>query len=574
MTRPVVGSSLRYTLVLGGLLAGMALLGARAAYLQVWNSDYLREQGDARHLRVIADAPHRGMILDRNGEPLAISTPVESVWAQPAELSRARERWPALARLLGMTQSELAALVRRHAGREFMYVKRHMTPDVAEQVRTLRIPGLALQREYRRYYPAGAVTGHVVGFTNVDDRGLEGLELAYDRSLGGVSGKRRVFKDRLGNVVEVSESVALPIPGRDLVTTLDRRIQYVTYRELKAAVERHQARAATAIVLDARTGEVLAMVNEPTFNPNNRGQLRSDLFRNRAVTDTFEPGSTLKPFTIAAALQSGKFSPTSAIDTSPGTYKVGHNTVQDTRNYGRLTLAGIIEKSSNVGASKVALALGKERLWEQLRQVGFGSATGSALPGEVSGVLNSPQRWAPIEQATVSFGYGVSVTPLQLARAYMTLANGGVLMPVRLVHDDAPPAGERVLPEHVANDIRDMLESAVSEVGTGAAAAVAHYRVAGKTGTAHKLGQQGYAQHDYIASFAGFAPASDPRLVMIVMIDEPRAGAYHGGEVAAPVFSKVMAEALRLLNIPPDAPLDVPKAAPVRRMATLSEGVT
>lgn len=567
MTRASVPRQpVRVWLVLAVLATGMLVLGARAVYLMVFHADYLQGQGNARHLRVVEDASHRGMILDRNGEPLAISTPVDSVWANPDELSLQREHWPALTRLLGMTQRDLSQLIARHAGREFMYLKRHVTPDLAARVKALDIPGVALQREYRRYYPAGGVAGHVVGFTNVDDRGQEGLELAYDNWLRGTPGRKRVLKDRFGNLVETVESIGLPVAGKDLVISIDRRIQYLAYRELASAVEAHQARGATAIVLDAQTGEVLALVNEPSFNPNNRAHLHGGAFRNRAVTDVFEPGSTIKPFTIALALDSGKFSPATPIDTSPGFFKVGHNTVRDTHDYGRLTVAQVIEKSSNVGATKIALTLSKENLWQMFRQAGFGSHTGSGLPGESIGLLNPPGRWGAIEQATLSFGYGISVTPLQLARAYTALANDGTLAPITLLRTDAPPPGTRVMHEKTARAVRDMLERVVGAEGTGKLAQVVHYRVAGKTGTVHKLGDNGYSPHDYVAFFAGFAPATHPRLVMLVMIDQPRRGGYFGGEIAAPVFSRVMSGALRLLNIPPDAP-----EIPLRRTAQVAE---
>lgn len=555
---------LRQTLVLAVVLTAMGLIVVRAIYLQVWHASYLQEQGNARYLRVVEDAPHRGMILDRNGEPLAISTPVDSVWAQPAELQAHRDRWPELLALLGMERRELATLIQRHAGREFMYLKRHVPPELAERVVALKVPSVALQREHRRYYPQGAVAGHVVGFTNIDDQGQEGLELVYDAWLQGVPGKKRVFKDRLGNLVETVESVALPVPGRDLVTSLDRRIQYLAYRELKAAVVRHKASGGAVVVLDARTGEVLALVNEPGFNPNNRTQRRDTLFRNRAVTDVFEPGSTLKPFTVAAALHSGKFRAQSVIDTAPGVFQVGPHLIRDMHDYGRLTLGGVIQKSSNVGAAKIALGLDKAALWQVLRQAGVGSLTGSGLPGESAGVLHPAKRWVPVDHANMAFGYGVSVTALQLARAYTVFANQGVLAPVSLLRRDGAADGGRVLPAAVATAVRAMLEQAVTAEGTGAAAKVAYYRVAGKTGTAHKLSTAGPGYgNDYIASFAGLAPASDPRLVMVVMIDTPVASGHFGGEVAAPVFSKVMAGSLRLLNIAPD---DTP-AAPVRRLA-------
>ncbi len=555
---------IRVWVVLAFLSLGMVLLIARAAYLQIFTADYLQEQGNARHLRAVEDGSHRGMILDRNGEPLAISTPVESVWANPEELVQQRAAWPALQRLLGFNARDFNSLIAKNADRDFMYLKRHVPPELADQVMALKVPGVALQQEYRRYYPSGAVTGHIVGFTNVDDQGQEGVELAYDEWLRAQPGKKRVLKDRFGNLVETVESIQLPAPGKDLKISIDRRVQYLAYRELSAAVEASQAQGGSAIVLDAHTGEVLALVNEPSFNPNNRSNLRSGVFRNRAVTDVFEPGSTLKPFTIATALESGKFSPNTTIDTSPGFFKVGSNTVHDTHDYGRLTVAGVIEKSSNVGASKIALSLSKDKLYDMFHAAGFGTPTGSHLPGEVRGVLMPVKRWGQIEQATMSYGYGISVTPLQLARAYTALANDGVLMPVRLTAVDAnePPVGERIMSAKTARELRAMLELAVSGDGTGKLAQVANYNVAGKTGTVHKLAGRGYAKDDYLAFFAGFAPANDPRLVMVVLIDQPARGGYYGGEQAAPVFSRVMQGALRLLDIPPDAP-----NIPLRRIA-------
>jgi cell division protein FtsI (penicillin-binding protein 3) len=564
----------RYWLVLGAMLAAMSLLAARAVYLQVWHSGYLQEQGNARHLRIVEDVSHRGMILDRNGEPLAISTPVDSVWANPAELDLAHAQWPALMKLLDLSRQELAGQINKNSGREFMYLKRHVRPELAEQVMALKIPGVALQKEYRRYYPAGAMAGHVVGFTNVDDQGQEGLELAYDAWLRAVPGKKRILKDRLGNVVETVESITLPVPGKDLTVSLDRRIQYLAYRELKAAVAAHGAHGGSAIVMDARTGEVIAMVNEPGFNPNNRTHLRSSLFRNRAVTDVFEPGSTVKPFTVAAALESGKFLPNTPVETAPGSYKIGEYFIRDARDYGRLTVAEVIEKSSNVGASKISLALNKSAMWRMFHAVGFGDYTGAELPGESAGRFTSAKSWVPIEQATVSFGYGLSVTPLQLARAYTALANNGILMPVTLLRRDTEVKGQRAMKETNARAIRRMLEMAVSKDGTGAAARVMHYRVAGKTGTVHKLGADGYAENAYVASFAGFAPASDPRLIMVVTIDQPARGGYFGGQAAAPVFSKVMSGALRLLNIPLDEPYG-PALDPIPKVVqAASEGVT
>lgn len=547
-------SSFRHWTVLLLVVSGLGLLVVRAAYLQVLSSEYLQAQGNARHLRVAEYNAVRGMILDRNGVPLAISTPVDSVWAHPPTLMQAGDRWGQLTALLDLDRRDLSDMLARHAAREFMYLKRHVTPEIAKRVMALQVPGVALQREYRRYYPAGAVAGHVIGFTNIDDQGQEGLELAYDEHLRAIPGKKRVLKDRLGNIVESVESLSLPIPGKDLVVSLDRRIQYLAYRELKRAVAAHKARAAWAIVLDVRTGEVLAMVNEPGFNPNNRADLRSALFRNRAVTDVIEPGSTLKPFTIAAALESGKYTPDSLIDTAPGVIRIGHKTIKDVRDHGRLTVAGVIKKSSNVGATKIALGISKNRLWNLLRGVGFGETTGSGLPGESAGIINPPERWAAIDRATLSFGYGISITPLQLARAYTAIANDGVLVPVSLLHRDGRVQGQRVMAKATALQVRRMLEMAVSGGGTGTAAQVNHYSVAGKTGTVHKLINGNYAQDNYVSLFAGVAPASRPRLVMVVAVDDPKSGGYFGGQIAAPIFSKVMAGAMRLLNISPDAP--------------------
>lgn len=526
----------------------------RAVYLQIWHADYLQKQGNARYLRVVSDAPHRGMILDRNGEPLAISTPVESVWAQPEQLLEARGRWPMLARKLGISTHELAQMVRRSRGREFMYLKRQVSPEFARSVAALDIPGVSLQKEYRRYYPAGEAAGHILGFTNVDDVGQEGIELAYNDWLTGKPGRKRVLKDRLGNIVESVESISLPERGRDLVLSIDRRIQYLAYRELKEAVKQHQARSGTAVVMDARSGEVLAMVNQPGFNPNNRKHLKGNYFRNRAATDLFEPGSTLKPFTIAAALESGRFSPRSLINTSPGLIRIGSKKIHDERNYGWLTVTRVIEKSSNVGAAKIALQIGKQPIWDMLTRLGFGEGTQSGLPGEASGLINPPNHWAKVDHATLSFGYGISVTSLQLARAYAAIANNGYLVTPTLIRIDKAKTGKKVLSDEVVHKLRYMLERAVSEKGTGHAADIAYYRVAGKTGTVHKLIDGQYAENRYMGLFAGMVPASNPRLVMIVTINDPRRGGYFGGQVAAPVFRRVMSGALRLLNIAPDQP--------------------
>jgi cell division protein FtsI (penicillin-binding protein 3) len=554
----------RNAIVLLGFLGGLVMLAARAVYLQVFNSDFLQSQGNARHSRLVKDNSHRGMILDRNGQPLAISTPVDSVWANPSTLAEERGKWPRLAALLGVSTRDIGQLLRKHDDSEFMYLKRHVPPPLAERVMALKVPGVALMREYRRYYPLGPVAGHVIGFTNVDDQGQEGVELSYNSWLRAVPGAKRLLRDLQGNAVEVAESVVLPQPGKDLTLSIDGRIQYLAYRELKAAVLEHHAHAGSAIVLDARTGEVLALVNEPDFNPNNRARLNSRMFRDRAVTDLFEPGSTLKPFTIACALESGKFSPGTVIDTTPGRIRIGDRTISDVHDYGVLTVAGVIEKSSNVGASKIALALDKNRMWRMLRNVGFGEPTGVQLPGEVAGLLNPPSGWVPVDQASISFGYGISVTPVQLAHAYLALANDGVELPLTLQRLETPPRGERVMSPTTARRIQSMLELAVSDAGTGAAAQVADYRVAGKTGTVRKLTDNGYSEEKYVAWFAGFAPATSPRLVMVVTVDEPMRGGYYGGVTAAPVFGRVMTGALRLLDVPPDAPRKQPRLITVK----------
>ncbi|RLA32675.1 MAG: penicillin-binding protein 2 [Gammaproteobacteria bacterium] len=544
----------RRRLVLGILLASLSALVWRAFDLQLEEREFLRGQGEARHLRVVTVPAHRGMITDRHGEPLAISTPVDSVWANPQELIVARDRLPELAGLLGLPVDGVQQLLAGRGDREFVYLRRHVAPDLAREVMALGLPGVALQREYRRYYPAGEVAGHVLGFTNIDDIGQEGIELAYDDHLRAEPGSKQVIKDRLGHVIDEVGSIRDPRPGHDLRLSLDRRIQYLAYRELKAAVQRYNASSATAVVLDVRTGEVLAMVNQPSFNPNNRRVLQGKNYRNRAVTDVFEPGSTLKPFTIAAALESGRYQPGTVIDTTPGWFQVGRLTVRDIRDFGPIDVATVITKSSNVGASKIALDLSGEEFWQVLDRVGFGAPTGSGLPGEVAGMLTSPRRWGPVEKATLSYGYGLSVTPLQLAQAYGVLANNGIRVPVSLLARDQQPAGERVLSQTTVSDLVRMMETVVSPVGTARRAAVTGYRVAGKTGTVKKSVAGGYSDNSYVAVFAGMAPASRPRLVTVVMVNEPRGKEYYGGLVAAPAFARIMAGALRLMNITPDDP--------------------
>ena len=539
------------------IFAGASIIW-RAVDQQIFETDFLKSEGQRRHLRIVEVPAHRGMITDRAGEPLAISTPVASVWANPWVLAPERFALAPLASVLGMKSGDLRQLLARRNARSFVYLKRRINPDRAEKLEAVlekhHIEGVGLQREYRRFYPAGEVFAHVVGFTDVDDRGQEGLELAYENWLRGISGRKRVIRDGQARVVRDVESIQAPVTGRDLALSLDRRLQFLAYRELKAAVQHNKAKSGSAVILDVRTGEVLAMVNQPAYNPNGSKAGRRNRFRNRALTDVFEPGSTMKPITVAAALESGRYTPTTRIDTRPGVLKVGRYEVKDARNFGLIDVATIIRKSSNVGVSKIAMDLPGERLWSFFSSMGFGESADTGFPGESSGQLTPAGRWAKIDQATLSFGYGLSVTPTQLAGAYAVIAADGVRRPISLLRVDRPPQGERVMSSKTARAVRGMMEAVASAEGTAPAAAVPGYRIAGKTGTVKKSISGGYADDRYMAVFAGIAPASDPRLVMVVMIDEPRAGQYYGGQVAAPVFSKVMAGALRLLNVAPDAP--------------------
>ncbi len=536
------------------LCMGLAalLLFWKAVSLQVLDKEFLVTQGEARHLRVVALPAHRGMILDRNGEPLAISTPVESVWVNPQELANEQQRMSELSRLLGLRQAGMTAALASRADREFLYLKRHITPALAAQVEALQMPGVYLHREYRRYYPDGEVTAHVVGFTNVDDVGQEGLELAYEDWLNGEPGAKRVIKDGKSHIIEDVESISRPNPGKDLTLSIDRRIQYLAYRELVAVMQEHKARAASAVVLDVKSGEVLAMVNQPSYNPNKRQHLQRSALRNRAITDVFEPGSTMKPFVVASALESGQYLPSTPVSTSPGWMRVGVNTVRDVHDYGQLDVSGVLRKSSNVGITKIALSLPAESIWMRFTDLGFGVQTFSGFPGEASGLLPHFSSWNAIETATISFGYGISATPLQLAQSYAVLAADGIRRSITFLHGSAAAEERRIMPAAVARQVRDMLEQAVGIDGTAPEARITGFRVAGKTGTVRKSVSGGYSDRKYLSVFAGMAPASDPRLVMVVMVDEPSGSKYYGGQVAAPVFSRVMAGALRLLAVTPD----------------------
>ncbi|MEO8628525.1 MAG: penicillin-binding protein 2 [Betaproteobacteria bacterium] len=544
----------RATVLLALVLAWFGVLTARAMYLQVWHHDFLQQEGASRFSRVIELPAHRGMITDRSGEPLAISTPVESVWASPSDATLTGVQRHQLSQLLDIEESDLKRKLTDN-GRDFVYLKRHLPPEVATKIVKLNLPGISLKREYRRYYPAGDITAHVIGITDVDDRGQEGLELAYQDWLSGKPGSRRVIKDRLGHVVEDAENIRAPIEGRDLALSIDRKLQYLAYRELKAAVAQHRAKAGGIVVLDVHTGEVLALANLPAFNPNNRATLDARRARNRAITDTFEPGSTLKPFTVAAALEAGIIQPDSLMQTAPGYLVVGDRTIHDAHPEGMLTISQIIQKSSNVGAAKLALSLPRETLWRIFSTAGFGSVPQLNFPGEVSGHLRAYQSWRPIEQATLSYGHGISVSLLQLARAYTIFATAGELQPLTLFRHDEAVSGPQVVSAKTALAVRTMLEMVVRPGGTAPRAQIFGYRVAGKTGTAHKLEGRSYAGDRYVSSFVGLAPASAPRFVVAVMLDEPSDGQYYGGSVAAPVFSRVMSELLRMMSVPPDAPM-------------------
>jgi len=544
----------RSRLLLYVFLAGFALLLGRAVYLQGLNNDFLQAKGESRYSRVMEVPANRGRILDRNGEALAISTPVKSIWAIPGEAAPGKRQLGRLAALLEMPQAEIEKRL-ADTGRDFVFVKRQISPEVAERVASLRIPGLFQNREYRRYYPSGDVMAHVLGFTGADDIGQEGVELAYQGRLAGKPGSRRVIKDRLGQSVEDLESIKAAQDGNDLTLALDARIQNLAFSQLKAAVAQNRAKAGAVVVLDVDTGELLALVNFPTYNPNNRSRLAGAQLRNRALTDTFEPGSTLKPFTIALALEAGRVRPESVIQTAPGTLIIGGATIRDAHIERALTVAQVIQKSSNVGAAKIALGLPAESMWEMFRDVGFGAAPGLGFPGEATGKLRPYRSWRPIEQATMSYGHGISVSLVQLARAYSVFARDGELVPLSLVRVDVPPVGRRVMAPKTAHAVRAMLELAVNRDGTAPRAQIMGYRVGGKTGTAHKQENGAYAADKYVSSFVGFAPASHPRLVVAVMLDEPSAGRYYGGTVAAPVFAQIMAGALRALDVAPDGPM-------------------
>lgn len=542
----------RRVIVLVAIFVAMAVLLIRAVHLQLYEHDFLQREGKLRHHRVMTIPAYRGTIKDSQGAILAVSTPVDSVWLDPKQVKLAGKQIDKLAQLLKLDRQTVYRHLEAYSDKSFIYLKRHVPPELASRVMDLKLPGVHLQREYHRYYPMSEVTSHLLGFTDIDDKGQEGLELTYNNWLKGVPGERHVIKDRYGRIVKDLKENRAPNPGQELRLSVDSRIQYLAYRELKAAIKHQGAKSGSIVVLDPHRGKVLAMVNQPSFNPNNRSTLRTRQIRNRAVTDLFEPGSTIKPFTVAAAIENQWFSTKTMIDTSPGWYMVRGHTIQDEHDYGKIDLSRVLVKSSNVGAAKIALTIPPEQLWETYRQVGFGENTGSGFPGEAAGMLSDFNGWNKIERATLAFGYGLSVTPLQLAQAYSVLASDGYKTSISYLDSDKPQLRQRVMSSETSRKIRKMLEGVVSTAGTAKLAKVDGYRVAGKTGTVHKTVAGGYAKDRYVSVFAGMAPASRPRLVMVVMIDEPSKGDYFGGVVAAPVFARVMAGALRLLDIPPD----------------------
>ena len=549
---PPALSPLRAGAMFGTFALLFAALAGRSLYLQSIDNGFLQEQGTARSSREIEVPAHRGRILDRLGEPLAISTPVKSIWAFPAQFEATPAQMSALAKLLETTPAKLAAKL---GDGDFVYLAKQIPPETADRVAALRIKGLNDENGYRRYYPGGETMSHILGFTGDHDAGQEGIELAQQQWLGGRPGSRRVLINRRGEVVEDVQAIRPAEAGHDLALAIDSRLQYLAFREVRAAVEKNRAKAGSIVVLDAKSGEILALANWPAYNPNASKRSGAERMRNRALTDTFEPGSTMKPFTIAAAIETGRVRPDTVIQTAPGTLRIGSNTIHDAHPNGALTVEQVIQKSSNVGAAKIALGLAPQTMFQTLTNAGFGAPPHTGFPGETAGRLRPAKSWKPIEQATISYGHGLSVNLVQLARAYTVFADDGRLKPATLLKTNGPVAGRPVVSAATAHAVRHMLELAVQPGGTAPKAQVPGYRVAGKTGTAHKIEGRSYA-NKYVSSFVGFAPVSDPRLIVAVMIDEASAGEYYGGSVAAPVFSTVMGSALRMLGVPTDAPVD------------------
>ncbi len=545
----------RYYVVIGVLCSLLALLVGRVLSLQVLDTErgreFLQDQGAMRSVRTAEIPAYRGVITDRRGEPLAVSTPVISIWANPRILAGS-ERLGELAEALAMDPGALREKLQRYAGKQFMYLQRHRVPAEAREVLGLRIRGVYGEREYRRFYPAGEVAAQLVGFTNVDEVGIAGLELAYNDWLQGVPGKKKYIKDLHGEVVRDIGVLQPPRPGKDLRLSIDLRLQYLEQRELQRAVIASGAESGSIVTLDSRTGEVLAMVNYPVYNPNSRKRVQASHMRNRAMTDVYEPGSTMKSLTLVAALESGRYTVDTLIDTSPGRIRVGRKVYPDPRNYGEITVSRVIQKSSQVGVTKIALDLGHEPIWDVFNRFGIGHPPGTGFPGESAGMLPNRPRWHATEKVSLAFGYGLTATPLQLARAYSVFANGGVQRPVSLLAlEDEPLPGEQVVSPEIAREVLGVLNAVTGEHGTARKARVPGYHVGGKTGTVHKVGAGGYIDDKYVALFAGIAPVEDPRLVTVVVINEPKGEAYGGGAAAAPVYASVTRGALRLLNVAP-----------------------
>lgn len=561
----------RFRLVLVLLALMVCAIAWRMLDLQVLDHDFLKAHGDARSVRHIPIPAHRGLITDRNGEPLAVSTPVTTLWANGKELQAGREQWPALAAALGQDAASFAARLEQNKEREFMYLVRGLTPENGQRVLDLKVPGVYAIEEFRRFYPAGEVAAHVVGFTDIDDRGREGMELAYEDWLAGVPGKRQVLKDRRGKLIKDVQVAQNAKAGKALALSIDLRLQYLAHRELRNALLENDAKAGSLVMVDVKTGEVLAMVNHPTYNPNNRRNLTPAAMRNRAMIDVFEPGSTIKPLSMAAALETGRWKPSDIVQVGNGTLQIGRYTIRDvSRTQGSaLDLTGILINSSNVGMSKVAFDVGGEQLHHVFSNLGFGRDTGLGFPGERVGNLPNHRKWREAETATLSYGYGLSVTAVQLAHAYAALANGGGMTPLSMIRVDEKPSATQVVPADVAKTLQGMLQQVIEAPRGVFRAQVPGYHVAGKSGTARKTnsGAKGYQTNSYRSLFAGFAPAQDPRIALVVVIDEPGKGAYYGGLISAPVFSRVMAGSLRLMNIAPD---NLPP--PEQKMAAVGQG--
>jgi len=544
----------RFRIVLALLALLVGVIAWRIVDLQVMDQGFLKGQGDARSVRHIPIPAHRGLITDRNGEPLAVSTPVTTLWGNPKELQAARARWPELAKALGQDAAVLSERLQSQASREFMYLVRGLTPEQGQEILDLKIPGVYAQEEFRRFYPAGEGAAHVICFTDIDDRGREGMELAYDEWLAGVPGKRQVLKDRRGRLIKDVQVTKNAKPGKAMALSIDLRLQYLAHSELRNVVHEYGAKAASLVMVDVKTGEILAMANQPTYNPNNRRNLQPAAMRNRAMIDVFEPGSTVKPFSIAAALATGKYQPDSVVNTLPGWMRIGRYTIRDVSRGGMLSLTGILMKSSNVGISKIALDIGAEPVYAVMQQAGFGQDTGLGFPGERVGNLPNHRKWRDAETASLAYGYGLSVTAVQLAHAYAVLGNQGTNVPLSLLRLDRAQDGVQVIDKQISGTVLQMLRAVVEEEGGGGARAkVPGYHVGGKSGTAKKIsGTGGYTKDAYRSFFAGVAPLSNPRIAAVVVVDEPSKGQYYGGLVAAPVFGKVMARALRLMNVAPD----------------------